>query len=461
LLSLRQYELLQRAIDLSKQDTGGKSLQIIDHDYERALELSKLQSEQTLINEAGFSWPSTYMPTSANGAHISQGEEPGRLAVDATAEKLRAQELAVALQLEQKREAKEKILQAMAQEEARLLEIKRAEEEARRRAEEEARESAKLAEDAAKAAAEAARVAEEEARVAAKISEEIVRQAADDEAKRLAEQEAIKAAQVSEQEAAKAAAEEEARIAEEEAREAAKIAEEIANQAAAQTATRLAVENAMEAAQIAEETAIHAAAEEARKAAQVVEQEAEKAAAEEVARHTEEEAQEAAKNAEAKVRKPEDAEEETRRTVLRQAGKAEINVSEDAAIRLVDELQIASEAAAPQHEGNKSIHFQQSAVSKEGTLKDIALKRAYREKNLELLRDMDGLTELLSTKYTTLSTLHMKSDDHDRKLYILTARDIYDLSAQILNGWTPIAKRCTDTILADRLMKSLERGTNN
>jgi hypothetical protein len=90
--------------------------------------------------------------------------------------------------------------------------------------------------------------------------------------------------------------------------------------------------------------------------------------------------------------------------------------------------------------------------------KEIALKRAYRERNVELLRDTDGVITLLESKHAALIALHASRDESTQSLYIVTARDIEDLSAQIVSAW--VNSHNTDPNQPEMQRRDVGRGTD-
>eukprot|EP00842_Homolaphlyctis_polyrhiza_P005386 jgi/Hompol1/5849/HPOL_004738-RA len=128
-----------------------------------------------------------------------------------------------------------------------------------------------------------------------------------------------------------------------------------------------------------------------------------------------------------------------------------------------------------------------------------ARRRKYRERNWDMMRDLTGLMHLLGAKYDELTSLHSllssasmalrttsaSSSTHLRRAstadssvsgvsstsgytaaerfanlkseYIHTSRDIYDISSNIVQSWSPVAKNCDDKTLALHLTRALTK----
>ncbi|KAI8899189.1 hypothetical protein BC833DRAFT_564333 [Globomyces pollinis-pini] len=125
---------------------------------------------------------------------------------------------------------------------------------------------------------------------------------------------------------------------------------------------------------------------------------------------------------------------------------------------------------------NSSTTISSAPFDKAAHAELVQRKRIYRQRNLMVMRDLGGLTQLLSAKNDELLSIHKllshvsESDDkeymnepRDIRLtrlkldYISTARDIYDISSNIVISWHPVALRCTDKTLSKSLQDSLSK----
>jgi hypothetical protein len=118
------------------------------------------------------------------------------------------------------------------------------------------------------------------------------------------------------------------------------------------------------------------------------------------------------------------------------------------------EQEFFQEALLSERQHQQRSMKEKTAMPVEG---DITVKKnqEHKAKNIALLKDLNGMTELLSRKHQTLLSLQRKRDLASLKQYISNARDIYDLSVLIVDGWKPIAKRCSDKILAKNVVEAL------
>lgn len=82
-------------------------------------------------------------------------------------------------------------------------------------------------------------------------------------------------------------------------------------------------------------------------------------------------------------------------------------------------------------------------------------ERSYKEKNIDLLKDLTKLIQLLNSTYDLLKTLQLNRDQGSISKYVSASRDIQDLANQIVTSWKPIANKCSDTILAKNVVESL------
>jgi hypothetical protein len=91
-------------------------------------------------------------------------------------------------------------------------------------------------------------------------------------------------------------------------------------------------------------------------------------------------------------------------------------------------------------------------------------KRLYRQKNLEIYKDVEQLQHLLNATFDQLLNLYNELQNPKSKHillikqgYIAKARDIYDLSVNIVYSWTPVATQCLDSSLSNDLSLDLSK----
>jgi hypothetical protein len=98
----------------------------------------------------------------------------------------------------------------------------------------------------------------------------------------------------------------------------------------------------------------------------------------------------------------------------------------------------------------------------------LSRKREFRERGLQIYKDLGGLQSLLSAKFAQLQTYHhdlqtmegleLSKPFIETKLnYIGCARDIFDISNNIVISWSPVATKCSDASLAKELLQYLNK----
>ncbi|KAH6597715.1 hypothetical protein BASA50_004320 [Batrachochytrium salamandrivorans] len=126
-------------------------------------------------------------------------------------------------------------------------------------------------------------------------------------------------------------------------------------------------------------------------------------------------------------------------------------------IRAVNEAAIAARQAIEAHEAAQAA---------------LQLRRKYRERSWDMMRDLAGLEQLLGAKYDELVSQHQLlrriggesgsdvtrvSSETIKKAYIQTSGDIYDISSNIVVSWSPVAQACLDPTLQEHLGRALTK----
>ncbi|KAJ8330835.1 hypothetical protein O5D80_000860 [Batrachochytrium dendrobatidis] len=100
--------------------------------------------------------------------------------------------------------------------------------------------------------------------------------------------------------------------------------------------------------------------------------------------------------------------------------------------------------------------------------------REFRQRTWHMLRDLEGLEQLLAAKYDELVSMHrllrsarltmnplQKGEESPqvqlKQAYINTSGDIYDISSNIVASWTPVARSCVDEMLKEHLGRALTK----
>ncbi|KAL2911936.1 hypothetical protein HK105_208600 [Polyrhizophydium stewartii] len=130
---------------------------------------------------------------------------------------------------------------------------------------------------------------------------------------------------------------------------------------------------------------------------------------------------------------------------------------------------VAAAAAAADALATPPLSPPKDAPSLSSSISAIAARRRrYRERNWDMMKDLSGLMQLLSAKNDELLSQHSLLAasglappaqaflDHKAD-YIHTARDIYDISSNIVASWKPSAAACSNSHIASDLARALTK----
>ena len=133
-------------------------------------------------------------------------------------------------------------------------------------------------------------------------------------------------------------------------------------------------------------------------------------------------------------------------------------------VEKVAETNLQGETAVTNVEEKETLRNAQANTSTE-TLNETSPKfpvrqRKFKEKSHAIFQDLVGLSVLIQERFHDLKDhhQHMKTTMNGGEVkedFILAARDIYDLSTNIVRSWKPMADKCSDLRLAKTLALSL------